>query len=250
MNTPANPSTRIMVWDAPVRVFHWLMVLSFTGAYLTAESERWRLMHVTLGYTLGGLVAFRILWGLMGTRYARFSSFVRGPRAVMAYLRSMVTRPQHHLGHNPAGAVAIVLLLLASVAVVFSGWAIYNDIGGEWLEELHEGAGNFMLAVVLVHVAGVVVASRLHHENLVRAMVTGQKLGSPGDGIARAWRWLAVLMVLAVAGFWWLEWQGAPAGADSASASVSANRGTGLLPEQSGGVGMGLRRHDADGDND
>lgn len=248
MNTSANPSTPIMVWDAPVRVFHWLMVLSFTGAYLTAESERWRLMHVTLGYTLGGLVAFRILWGLMGTRYARFSSFVRGPRAVMAYVRSMFTRPQHHLGHNPAGAVAIMLLLLASVAVVFSGWAIYNDIGGEWLEELHEGAGNFMLAVVLVHVAGVVVASRLHHENLVRAMVTGQKLGSPGDGIARAWRWLAVLMVLAVAGFWWLEWQAAPGARQGAGVSTSAMGVTVPTPVRSGKAGAQQRKHDRDDD--
>ncbi len=250
MNTPANPSTKIMVWDAPVRVFHWLMVLSFTGAYLTAESERWRLMHVTLGYTLGGLVAFRILWGLMGTRYARFSSFVRGPRAVMTYLRSLFTRPQHHLGHNPAGAVAIVLLLLSSVAVVYSGWAIYNDVGGEWLAELHEGAGNFMLAVVLVHVAGVVVASRLHHENLVRAMVTGHKSGNPGDGIARAWRWLAALIVLAVAGFWWLQWQGAPTVGGGASASTSSQWGPGLTRERSDKTGTGLRRYDADGDND
>lgn len=248
MNTTANPATKIMVWDAPVRVFHWLMVLSFTGAYLTAESERWRLVHVTLGYTLGGLVAFRILWGLMGTRYARFSSFVRGPQAVMAYLRSMFTRPQHHLGHNPAGAVAIVLLLLSSVAVVASGWALYNDIGGEWLEELHEGAGNFMLVVVLVHVAGVLVASRLHHENLVRAMITGQKLGSPGDSIARAWRWLAVLMVVAVAGFWWLEWQGAPGAGQGAGVSTSAMRGTGLAPERSGKADSQRRKHDRDDD--
>ena len=248
MNTPANPSTKIMVWDAPVRVFHWLMVLSFTGAYLTAESERWRLMHVTLGYTLGGLVAFRILWGLMGTRYARFSSFVRGPRAVMTYLRSLFTRPQHHLGHNPAGAVAIVLLLLSSVAVVYSGWAIYNDVGGEWLAELHEGAGNFMLAVVLVHVAGVVVASRLHHENLVRAMVTGHKSGNPGDGIARAWRWLAALIVLAVAGFWWLEWQAAPAVRQGAGVSTSAMGVTVPTSVRSGKAGAQRRKHDRDDD--
>ena len=75
--TPAS-SRKVLVWDAPVRVFHWLMVASFAGAYLTAESERWRLLHVTLGYTMAGLVAFRIVWGLVGTRHARFASFVRG----------------------------------------------------------------------------------------------------------------------------------------------------------------------------
>jgi cytochrome b len=206
-----NITTKIKVWDAPVRVFHWLMVLSFAGAYLSAESERWRLLHVTLGYTLGGLVAFRLVWGLVGTRYARFANFVRGPQAVLTYLRSLRKgQPQHHLGHNPAGAVAIVLLLLASVAVVGSGWAIYNDVGGEWLSELHDIAANSMLLVVAIHIAGVLVASRLHRENLVRAMVTGQKNGAPADGIRRTWAALAVLLVLAVLGYWWLQWQSAP----------------------------------------
>jgi cytochrome b len=194
-----------------VRVFHWLLVLSFAGAYLSAESESWRLLHVTLGYTLGGLVAFRLVWGLVGTRYARFANFVRGPQAVLTYLRSLRKgQPQHHLGHNPAGAVAIVLLLLASVAVVGSGWAIYNDVGGEWLSELHDIAANSMLLVVAIHVAGVLVASRLHRENLVRAMVTGQKNGAPADGIRRTRAALAVLLVLAVLGYWWLQWQSAP----------------------------------------
>ena len=206
-----NITTKIKVWDAPVRVFHWLMVLSFAGAYLSAESERWRLLHVTLGYTLGGLVAFRLVWGLVGTRYARFANFVRGPQAVLTYLRSLRKgQPQHHLGHNPAGAVAIVLLLLASVAVVGSGWAIYNDVGGEWLSELHDIAANSMLLVVAIHIAGVLVASRLHRENLARAMVTGQKNGAPADGIRRTWAALAVLLVLAVLGYWWLQWQSAP----------------------------------------
>ena len=206
-----NITTKIRVWDAPVRVFHWLLVLSFAGAYLSAESERWRLLHVTLGYTLGGLVAFRLVWGLAGTRYARFANFVRGPQAVLSYLRSLRDgQPQHHLGHNPAGAVAIVLLLLASVALVASGWAIYNDVGGEWLSELHELAANGMLLLVAVHIAGVLWASLLHHENLVRAMVTGRKYGAPADGIRRTWAALAVLLVLAVLGYWWLQWQSVP----------------------------------------
>ena len=206
-----HQTTKIKVWDAPVRVFHWLLVLSFAGAYLSAESERWRLLHITLGYTMGGLVAFRLVWGLVGSRYARFASFVRGPAAVVAYLRGLWQgRPLHYLGHNPAGAVAIVLLLLASVGVVATGWAGYNELGGEWLSELHEGAANAMLLLVGVHIAGVVVASRLHHENLVRAMVTGRKAGPANGGIGRTWASVAVVLVLAVLGFWWLQWQDAP----------------------------------------
>ena len=128
----AETKLKILVWDAPVRVFHWLLVLCFAGAYITADSERWRLVHVSLGYTMGGLVAFRILWGLTGTRYARFSSFVRGPSAVMRYVKSMVNgKPEHHVGHNPAGAVAIVLLILLSAALVMTGWSIYNRVGGD-----------------------------------------------------------------------------------------------------------------------
>lgn len=226
--TNSTTKTKILVWDAPVRVFHWLLVLSFAGAYLTAESERWRLVHVSLGYTMGGLVAFRILWGLLGTRHARFASFVRGPVAVMRYLRALFTsRPEHHVGHNPAGAVAIVLMLLLSVAIVGTGWALYNEVGGDWLEELHEGAANFMLAVVAVHVAGVVLASRLHRENLVRAMVTGKKVGAPAEGIRRPWRPLALIILVAVLGFWWLQWQGAPSGDASGSAIATENAKSG-----------------------
>lgn len=221
---PTHPADgRVLVWDAPVRVFHWLMVLSFAGAYLTAESERWRLAHVTLGYTLAGLVAFRILWGLVGTRHARFASFVRGPAAVARYLGSLLRgRPEHHSGHNPAGALAIVALVLLALAVSASGWATYQDIGGHWLEEAHEAAASLMLAVVGVHVAGVVVGSWLHRENLVRSMVTGRKAASPQDAIRSAWRSVAALMVVAVIGFWGLQWQGAPAAGGMAEQSVAA----------------------------
>ena len=219
----ANEKTKILVWDAPVRVFHWLMVLSFAGAYLTAESERWRLVHVSLGYTLGGLVAFRVLWGLLGTRHARFASFVRGPAAVMRYLSSIARgRPEHHVGHNPAGALAIVLLLLLSVATVASGWANYNDLGGHWLEELHEVMANLMLTVVGVHVAGVVVGSWLHRENLVRAMLTGRKEGAPNEGIRWTWRPLALALLAAVLGFWWLQWQSAPSMASGGTVAAEA----------------------------
>ena len=201
---------KILVWDAPVRVFHWLLVLSFFGAFLTAESERWRLVHVTLGYTVGGLVAFRLLWGLVGTRHARFAAFVRGPRVIGRYLLSLVIgRPEHGVGHNPAGALAIVLLLGLSLVTVASGWLTYEDIGGHWLEELHEGAANFMLAVVGVHVAGVVMSSWLHRENLVRAMLTGRKQGEPGEAIRRSWWPLGLLLLLAVLAFWWWQMQAA-----------------------------------------
>lgn len=203
-----SKKTDILVWDAPVRVFHWLMVFSFAGAYLTAESERWRLIHVTLGYTMGGLVAFRIIWGLVGTRYARFSSFVRGFASVRRYVQSLIAgKPEHHVGHNPAGAVAIVLLLLSSIVIVATGWGVYNDTGGKMIEVLHEAFSNLMLFIVIIHVAGVVVSSWLHHENLMRSMLTGHKLATVNEGITKAWKLLAAAIFLGVLIFWYMQWQ-------------------------------------------
>lgn len=211
---PESAGRRILVWDAPVRVFHWLMVASFAGAYLTAESERWRMLHLTLGYTMAGLVAFRILWGLVGTRHARFASFVRGPASVMRYVGALLRgRPERHVGHNPAGALAIVALLGLTLAVTASGWFTFNELGGDWLEKLHESAANIMLAIVGIHVAGVLISSWLHRENLVGAMISGRKSARPGDGIRSAWRSVAAMVLVAVLGFWWLQWQSAPPGA-------------------------------------
>ena len=227
---PMGPSSasaagqRVLVWDAPVRVFHWLTVLSFAGAYLTAESERWRLLHLTLGYTLAGLVVFRVLWGLMGTRHARFSSFVRGPAAVMRYVQSLLRgEPEHHTGHNPAGALAIVAMLAAALAVAATGYASLDSPRGEWMKELHEVVANGMVLLVGVHIAAVLVASRMHGENLVRAMVTGHKRGQPHEATRRAFKGVAVIMLVAVLGFWWTQWQAAPAAAPGASHGAAAS---------------------------
>jgi cytochrome b len=211
----------IRVWDAPVRVFHWLMVLCFAGAYLTSESERWQLVHITLGYSMAGLIAFRLVWGILGTRYARFTQFVRGPQAVVQYMRSLhSSAPQHHIGHNPAGALAIVLILLAGAALTLSGWANYNELGGNWVEEVHEVLGNGMLLLIGVHIAGVVVSSRLHRENLVRAMFTGSKAGAPSEGISRSFTWLAAVLLAAVLTFWVSQWRSAPTPSDEAALVV------------------------------
>jgi cytochrome b len=169
---------RILVWDLPTRLFHWLLAGTFAGAWLTAESERWIDVHVTLGTTFAGLIAFRLLWGFVGTRHARFSSFVRGPRGVASYLKSLFTfKPEHHVGHNPAGGWAVLALLGLGIVTAVAGFLAYQDYGGHWLEELHEGAASAMLGLVLFHIAAVAVSSLLHKENLVRAMITGLKRG-------------------------------------------------------------------------
>lgn len=205
---PESRTDRVLVWDLPVRIFHWLLVATFAGAWLTAESESWRLVHVTLGYTMAALVAFRLAWGFAGTRYARFAEFVKSPSAVLAYVKSLATRrPIHYIGHNPAGAIAIVALLILAIVVVATGYATYSELGGEWLEDAHELAANTMLGIAIVHVLGVALGSIRHRENLVGSMFTGRKDGAPADGIASA-RWGAALVLLAlVAGVWWYQAQ-------------------------------------------
>jgi cytochrome b len=217
----ASPAERrgVLVWDAPVRVFHWLLAVCFAGAWLTAESESWRLVHVTLGYTMAGLVAFRLAWGFLGPAHARFSDFVRGPSAVVRYLRSLVSgRPEHHVGHNPLGGVAVLLMLALTVLVALTGYANYHEWGGDLMEELHEATANAMLAVVLVHVAGVLFSSVVHRENLVRGMVDGRKPGTATDAIGRARKGVAAVLALAVVGFWYVQWTEAPAYRASAHA--------------------------------
>ncbi len=198
---------KILVWDWPTRLGHWLMALAFLVAYVTGDSEEWRLVHVLAGGALAGLVAFRLAWGLFGSRHARFGSFVGSPRAAWRYLTGLMRgKGVHYTGHNPAGGYAILALLVLGLLSAASGWPVYQDIGGEWLEGLHEGVANAMLAVVVVHLAGVLVGSLAHRENLPRAMVTGYKLGRSDEAIRSARLW-AVPLLLSCAGAaaWWLS---------------------------------------------
>ena len=192
-------STRILVWDLPTRIFHWSLAMSFAIAFLTTESERWRDVHVLAGYVLLALLAFRLIWGLVGSRYARFAEFVPGPERIRSYLKSLLEgRPSHSVGHNPLGAVAIVALIGFGLASGISGWLLYEDIGGEWMEELHELISNAMLGIVVLHVAGVLIASWLHRENLIRAMIDGRKRGPAGTGIPSPRRGVGWLLLAAV----------------------------------------------------
>lgn len=195
----------ILVWDLPVRVGHWLMAGAFVIAWLTGESEEWRLVHVVAGGAVVGVVLFRVFWGLFGTKYALFADFARSPAAAFAYLKSVLgPKPQHYIGHNPAGGWAIVLLLVLALLGGVTGWLGYEDIGGEWLKELHEGVANAMLILVLVHLGGVAVGSLAHRENLPRSMVTGRKRGNAIDAIIGAKPFAAAILVAWTAFVAWL----------------------------------------------
>ena len=135
-------------------------------------------LHDAAGYVVLGLIAVRLVWGVIGPEHARFASFVPGPTRLVDYLRGLARgRPARFLGHNPAGGAMIVLLLAAVLTAAASGWLMTTDWfwGVGWVEELHETAAWLALALVGVHVTGVLVSSLLHRENLVRAMITGNK---------------------------------------------------------------------------
>jgi cytochrome b len=165
----------VQVWDIVVRVFHWSTVTLFTLAYLI---ERPRDLHKALGYTLMAILAIRVIWGLFGSRHARFTSFVPSPRRLFAYLGDMYRGSEkRYLGHNPAGGAMIVAMMLTLAGIGVSGWMMGLDAfwGVGWVEELHEGLVSFALVLIAVHVSGVVFSSLRHHENLVRSMITGVK---------------------------------------------------------------------------
>lgn len=181
---------QVKVWDPLVRVFHWALVVSFFTAYLTEDD--FLTLHVWAGYAVLGLVVFRILWGLVGTRHARFSDFVYSPRAVRAFLKdTLLLRAKRYLGHNPAGGAMIVLMLISLVLTTLTGLMVYGaaenagplagwlgqlgDESGDVFEAVHEFLANLCMMLVAIHVVGVLVESLVHRENLVRAMWNGRK---------------------------------------------------------------------------
>lgn len=219
-----------LVWDLPTRVFHWMLAASFAGAYLTSESERLRDVHMLLGYTAAGLVAFRLLWGLAGTRYARFASFPLSPAAVVDYLKSLLAlSPRHYFGHNPAGSWAILAMLALIAATALSGWSNSLDLGPKWMEDVHESLANVTLVLVFVHIAAVVVSSVLHRDNLPRAMLSGFKSGI-GPAAAGPRRAVAVVLVAAIGAFWSgaIPAPGIESGKSLVQAAAQAATGTGL----------------------
>lgn len=219
----SSETSTVRVWDAPVRLFHWLLAGSFAGAWLTAESERLRVVHISLGLTMAGLLVFRLIWGVMGSRHARFTDFVRGPRAVQAYLRSLLQgRPEEHVGHNPAGGWMVLALLALTAVTTALGWLAYSATDADALGEAHEAAATVMLFLVGVHIAGVVVSSLLHRQNLVRAMVTGRKPAPATQDNGPPRRAVAAVLLTAVLGFWAWQWMNPPANADAAVARHGA----------------------------
>jgi cytochrome b len=181
----------VMVWDPMVRLFHWSLVILFVTALLSGESGI-EGIHVPVGYLLSALLLLRIVWGVMGTRYAQFSSFLFGPTETLGYLKQIVAgHPRRYLGHNPAGAAMVFLLLTLLLMTLVTGLMVaatiefegpftgmlfnVSDQFAQTVRHLHEWCVNLLLPCIGAHLLGVFLASRQHHENLLLAMITGKK---------------------------------------------------------------------------
>lgn len=193
----SQASSSALVWDLPTRIFHWLLVLTFAGAFITSDDNRYLYAHVYCGYGLLGLLVFRFIWGVVGTRYARFRAFAYDWPSVHAYMKGLLTgSAARHVGHNPIGGWAIFLMLALGLLVSVTGLLVLGgeeahgplrhiisyDVGNA-SKDLHELFAWSMLALVIVHVSGVIVESAVHKENLIWAMLTGYKnadAGQPG----------------------------------------------------------------------
>jgi len=196
---------KVRVWDPLIRLFHWGLVVTFFIAYFTGEEESD--LHIYSGYIVLGLISFRLIWGFIGTKHARFGDFLTTPTTAMSYLKGLADKPKRYIGHNPAGGWMIIIMLITLFVVSWSGLEVYANEEGlgplagdvpelaiinsayadddeyddededeeEFWEEIHEISSNFMLLLIALHIAGIFISSRLHNENLAKAMLTGKK---------------------------------------------------------------------------
>ena len=186
----SNPTNTVKVWDPFVRLFHWTLVLSFFIAYITEED--FLTIHTYAGYTVLTLLILRIIWGLIGTRHARFSDFTYSPQTIKEFIKdTLYLRAKRYLGHNPAGGAMILLMIFSLLVTTLTGIAVYgieeqagplsswymqkDSLWGDVFEETHEFFANFSLLLVFVHVAGVIIESFIHKENLAKSMIDGKK---------------------------------------------------------------------------
>ncbi len=195
---------RILVWDIPTRLFHWLLAGSFLAAFAFAnfadDDSLAFAAHMLLGGAILFMVVWRVIWGFVGSRYSRFRTFAFRPGEVLAYFKGALSgKGKKHVGHNPGSAVAIFTMLGLLVGLALTG--AFMSSGGDVLEEIHEVLAWAMMGVVGLHVAGVLWHTLRHRENITLSMFTGKKAGEPEAAIPSA-RPIAAIVFLALTGLW------------------------------------------------
>ncbi len=196
--------TRVLIWDLPTRLFHMLLSAGFIAAAVIApllgEDSTLFPYHSIIGLTSGLMVLLRVVWGVGGSRYARFGTFVFGPGAVIAYMKGVLSRDgKRYLGHNPGSAYAIFAMLGLVLAMGVTG--IMLGLGNESVKEIHEILSYVTVGVVIAHILGVALHTIRHRENIIASMIHGKKDAEPSDGIRSA-RPIVAIVFVAIAGTW------------------------------------------------
>lgn len=216
MTQRARNDGKVLVWDLPTRLFHWLLVVLVICAYLSAEvfpsvEMTW---HKLNGYALLGLLLFRLIWGFVGGRHARFLGFVKGPRALLRYLKGLGSRSaQPHGGHNPLGALSVLALLLCLAVQVVSGLFVDDEVLAQgplaplvesetrqFLLSVHNVNFNILLALIALHLVAILYYALWQRDDLVRPMVSGHKRLPPGEAGTSPPAWRALLVLALAAG--------------------------------------------------
>lgn len=197
---------KVLIWDVPTRIFHWLLVCGFVAAafiaFVFGEHSPFFPYHALIGLILGVMVVLRVVWGFVGTKYARFTSFFFSPSAVLNYVTEVLRGVgTSHIGHNPGSAYAIFAMLVMMIGLPVSG--IMMGRGGEVFEEVHEFFAYAMIAVVLIHMLGVALHTIRHNENITASMIHGQKEADVADAISSSRSAIAILFVLVVSLWAW-----------------------------------------------
>lgn len=193
--------SRILVWDLPTRLFHWLMTVGLVACFafvqFSGEHSPWFMAHMILEIVLGLMVGMRVVWGVVGSRYARFDSFLFSPAQVLSYIRGAFTgQERQYVEHNPGSSYGIFAMLILLGTAVVTG--VMMSGGNEAAEELHAASSYALVAVVAVHIIGVIWYSVRHQENITLSMITGTKAGEPADAIPSSRPIVALVFVAAV----------------------------------------------------
>jgi cytochrome b len=197
-------TTSIRTWDLPTRLFHWTLVALFVGAFAVAhlanEHSPTFAIHMLLGLILAGAIVFRLVWGFVGSRHARFASFLFSPAALVGYLKdALAGRDQRYAGHNPGSSWAIYGMVLLPLGLLTTG--VLSQPKNELFEEIHGALGWVMVAAVVAHLAGLAFYTWRHRENLALSMVTGKRLGEPEQAIPSSRPVTGVVFLALMAGW-------------------------------------------------
>ena len=197
---------RMLVWDSPVFVSHWLLAICFVGAMLTQESEQFRLVHVTLGYTIMGIVIFRVIWGFIGSKYARVSTIKPRFLKVRENIKALLSGKKEALiGLNTIGFAAAYLLMFLAILVSATGYLAFNEIGPELIGESHELAADLLIGVVVVHIGSILLNALFQYTQKNHSQ-SSRNIATIVSKV-RPYKWVTAIVIGMIVYFWGVQFK-------------------------------------------